>query len=364
MPTQTFRMGRQAEFDIVSYGRRGLGRPDRLSPAQVAQIARTVRRTPEVMVKVSGGGDSVKAVAAHFSYISRRGELEVETDDGERLLDKGAVSKLIGDWDIDLDALIDHKEVKTKSGIRIYGIPFLPLEELRKELANAPECDILVSHFTYDKFASFPGADLITAEDFKSKFQVAIIGDIHVTQSHALEDGRLIISTGSTELCSASEPIEKFVTKLEFDKGKLVDFAPKVPLPTRKVLTFRIENDADLKDVVEKLHPEKASNPIVFVKFNPDVPDVSKRLKTVLDTDKAILRMGHTERFMAPTGGAPGTMIADKAPVDFLGEFVAVDTPMGACATALLRPEMALDMAQATDTINQYFDGRLAALRA
>lgn len=116
MPTQTFRMGRQAEFDIVSYGRRGLGRPDRLSPAQVAQIARTVRRTPEVLVKVSGGGDSVKAVAAHFSYISRRGELEVETDDGERLLDKGAVSKLIGDWDIDLDALIDHKEFTERGG--------------------------------------------------------------------------------------------------------------------------------------------------------------------------------------------------------------------------------------------------------
>jgi hypothetical protein len=87
-----------------------------LSPDQVAQIARTVRRTPEVMVKVSGGGNSVKAVAAHFSYISRRSELEVETDDGERLLDKDAVSKLIGDWDIDLDALIDHKEFTERGG--------------------------------------------------------------------------------------------------------------------------------------------------------------------------------------------------------------------------------------------------------
>jgi len=39
-------------LDIASYARRGPGHRDRLSPADVQQIARTVRRTPEVMVKV------------------------------------------------------------------------------------------------------------------------------------------------------------------------------------------------------------------------------------------------------------------------------------------------------------------------
>jgi hypothetical protein len=76
---------RKPALDLVSYGRRGPGRPERFAPEQVAQIARTVRRAPEVMVKVSGGGKSLGAVAAHFRYITRKGTLELETDDGERL---------------------------------------------------------------------------------------------------------------------------------------------------------------------------------------------------------------------------------------------------------------------------------------
>ncbi len=102
MPTHTVRIREgQALLDIVSYGRRGPGRTDRLSPAQVEQIARTVRRVPEVMVKVSGGGTSAKAVAAHFKYIDRRGELEIETDDGEQLKGKGVEKDLIEDWDLE-----------------------------------------------------------------------------------------------------------------------------------------------------------------------------------------------------------------------------------------------------------------------
>lgn len=101
MPTQTIRVHEgQPLLDIASYGRRGPGRTDRLLPTQVEQIARTVRRVPEVMVKVSGGGKSAKAVAAHFSYIDRRGELEIETDDGEQLRGKGVEKDLVDRWDL------------------------------------------------------------------------------------------------------------------------------------------------------------------------------------------------------------------------------------------------------------------------
>ena len=55
MSRHPFRIGRdrQPTLDLVSYGRRGPGRPERFGLEQVAQIARTVRRTPEVMVKVT-----------------------------------------------------------------------------------------------------------------------------------------------------------------------------------------------------------------------------------------------------------------------------------------------------------------------
>jgi Relaxase/Mobilisation nuclease domain len=91
-------------FDIVSYARRGPGRRDRLSPAEVQQIARTVSRTPEVMVKVlSGGGQDLGAVRRHLDYLGRAGELELETDDGERLQGKGTEKDLLEGWDLDLD---------------------------------------------------------------------------------------------------------------------------------------------------------------------------------------------------------------------------------------------------------------------
>jgi len=55
------------------------------------------------MVKVTGGGKKVGAVAAHFSYISHKGELDLESDDGQRV-SKEAQSALINDWHLELTA--------------------------------------------------------------------------------------------------------------------------------------------------------------------------------------------------------------------------------------------------------------------
>lgn len=113
-----FRVGgdREPAFDFVSYGRRGPGRPARFTPEQIAQITRSVRRAPEVMVKVAGGGKTTGAVAAHFQYIDRHGELEIETDDGGRVQGKDVAAKLVEDWDLDLDAGLDQWEWMERGG--------------------------------------------------------------------------------------------------------------------------------------------------------------------------------------------------------------------------------------------------------
>ncbi len=90
-------------FELVSHGRRGPGRRDRLSPTQIQQIARTVARTPEVMVKVlPAGANSVAAVRQHLAYVGRQGDVELLTDDGQRLQDPDAAADLVEDWDLDL----------------------------------------------------------------------------------------------------------------------------------------------------------------------------------------------------------------------------------------------------------------------
>ena len=106
MVRRVFRLNREREtaFDIVSYGRRVPGQPTRFTREQIDQIARTVRRVPEVMVKVSGGAKTTRGAEVHFQYISRQGELEVETDDGERLQGKDVAAKWVEDWDLEIDA--------------------------------------------------------------------------------------------------------------------------------------------------------------------------------------------------------------------------------------------------------------------
>ena len=78
--------------------------PGRFSRAQIDQISRTVRRTPEVMVKVTGGGTRRGAVAAHFAYLSRGGTLEIETDEGERIGRLDEQKRLLDDWHVELTA--------------------------------------------------------------------------------------------------------------------------------------------------------------------------------------------------------------------------------------------------------------------
>lgn len=64
-------------LDISSYGRAA---HRTLTVSQRQQVVLTVRRVPEVLVKVSGGATSLGGVQAHLSYIGRDGELGVETD--------------------------------------------------------------------------------------------------------------------------------------------------------------------------------------------------------------------------------------------------------------------------------------------
>jgi hypothetical protein len=56
------------------------------------------------MVKVTGGGTNTGAVVAHFAYISRRGKLEIETDEGERITGTDPQRTFLATWHLELSA--------------------------------------------------------------------------------------------------------------------------------------------------------------------------------------------------------------------------------------------------------------------
>ena len=105
MPRHLINVGdSRPSLDIASYARFGPGRRDRLSPAEVELISRTANRAPEVMVKVlTHGGTDLKSVQRHLAYLNRKGELEIETDEGERVAGKGVEEELLEHWDLDLE---------------------------------------------------------------------------------------------------------------------------------------------------------------------------------------------------------------------------------------------------------------------
>lgn len=104
--TKTFRLPKEEPLlNIASYARGGPRSAGRLTPAQIEHIRLTVNRAPEVMVKVLPKSSSdLKAVGKQIDYIGRRGNLELEGDDGERL--RGRVADaLLDDWDLDVDEI-------------------------------------------------------------------------------------------------------------------------------------------------------------------------------------------------------------------------------------------------------------------
>ena len=105
-------------LDISSYARRGPVDRVHLAQEEIQLLSRTVRRTPEVMVKVlTHGGRDLKGVGRHLSYLSRDGELEFETDDGRRLSGESVEQELLEDWDLDLEEVRRTRELRSRPGM-------------------------------------------------------------------------------------------------------------------------------------------------------------------------------------------------------------------------------------------------------
>ena len=73
-----------------------------------SRIEATVRRAPQVMVKVTGGGRGMRAIAAHFRYISKNGRLDIEDDRGVVERGKDALQGIERQWKLGGSLIEDH----------------------------------------------------------------------------------------------------------------------------------------------------------------------------------------------------------------------------------------------------------------
>jgi hypothetical protein len=78
--------------------RGGAGLHDRARAIRARLHATVVRGAPQVMVKVTGGGRGMAAIAAHLRYISKQGRLPIEDDRGVVHEGKEGEHDLVDQW--------------------------------------------------------------------------------------------------------------------------------------------------------------------------------------------------------------------------------------------------------------------------
>jgi hypothetical protein len=62
------------------------------------RLGAIVRRTPQAMVRISGGGRGMRAIRAHLDYISRHGRLALIGEDGDAHLGQEELAWLAYEW--------------------------------------------------------------------------------------------------------------------------------------------------------------------------------------------------------------------------------------------------------------------------
>jgi hypothetical protein len=79
-----------------------------------SRIAATVRRAPQVMVKVTGGGRGMAAIAAHLRYISKNGQLPIEDDRGVTERGKEALQAIERQWRVG-GSMIENRSARREA---------------------------------------------------------------------------------------------------------------------------------------------------------------------------------------------------------------------------------------------------------
>ncbi len=114
--------------------------------------ATVVRRAPQVMVKVTGGGRGMKAIAAHFRYISKNGRLEIEDERGETMRGKESLHELADDWRFGGSLIEDTSSRREAFNIMLSmprGIDAASVQWAAREFAKAELADhkfVMVLH--------------------------------------------------------------------------------------------------------------------------------------------------------------------------------------------------------------------------
>lgn len=177
-------------------------------------------------------------------------------------------------------------------GVSVLGLPFLSPDAFRARLLEEEPADILVAHQSIREFMGFPSEAAACLADFPvGKFQMVLLGDLHI-RDYRQSNGMIIGYPGSSELASKSEAFDKSVTLFDFKPGSACPSLAALeylPLKTRHAVGYRIMNETDLAEVVNKLRALHGRRALVFVSYNPQLTMIRERLRAAIDERHIIM---------------------------------------------------------------------------
>lgn len=119
------------------------------------KLGSIAKRTPQVMVKISGGGKSMAQIKNHLDYISRNGKLEVEDQDGSTVNGKDELKELKEEWRVGGFPIPDESNKREAFNIVLSmpeGTPALAVKRAARDFAAEEFADhqyVMVLH-TYE----------------------------------------------------------------------------------------------------------------------------------------------------------------------------------------------------------------------
>lgn len=194
---------------------------------------------------------------------------------------------------------LDNKfiEVKTENRIyKIYGIKGTNKHDIIDALKteNAKNADIILMHSSCKQFINFTSnkdiLDLTTDIDISNlKCKCILIGDTHITDKFLLGSAITVISPGSIEMWNAGENIQKFVWI--YDGNEF--FPEEIKCNYIRIKSEYIDSIEKLDSFLNNLITSNIISSEKFVTlyyyYNPDVPDVISRLKSLTGSNNNIL---------------------------------------------------------------------------
>ncbi len=247
--------------------------------------------------------------------------------------------------------LLDSLLYTHASGLKVYGVPWMPKEQFLAVKAGIPWADIILWHGAIQEIIGFPSASALTLDELPlEKCLLWAAGDIHVNK--VLEHkGTLVGYPGSTESNSESEPDVKVIKLIEWEKGSL-KITRDWSISTRPVVRLTLKTEAELTAAIEQLLPMDSEHkaPIVYARYSPAVTNVVERLKTALNPDRFVIRptaISENETLL----DAPQQAGAVLTPMELLSSLLPPDSVIRKPMMQLVDPA-----ASAESVIDQFID--------